>query len=171
MNKAALGLILIALVCGTAAAVRPLTAAKDVRVGTYNSRAIAVAFTASRFNPVIEKKKELDAANKAGDKAKVAELMAWGEDYQRRLHFKGFARVPVDDLLEPVKAGMTEVARAQRLDLIAESCDHVGDRVETVDVTDALVALFDPDEKTLATVAQVKKVAPVNLDELDKKRP
>ena len=132
---------------------------------------VGIANTASRFNPVIEKKKELDAASKAGDKAKVAELMAWGEDYQRRLHFKGFARVPVDDLLEPVKAGMTEVARAQRLDLIAESCDHVGDRVETVDVTDALVALFDPDEKTLATVAQVKKTAPVNLDELDKKRP
>ena len=69
MNKAALGLILIPLVCGTAAAVRPFTVAKDVRVGTYNTRAIAVAFTASRFNPAIEKKKELDAANKAGDKS------------------------------------------------------------------------------------------------------
>ena len=44
---------------------------------------------------------------------------------------------------------------------------HAGPEVEVVDVTDALVKLFEPSAKTLATVAEVRKQAPVDLDELE----
>jgi hypothetical protein len=166
MNRVVLSIVCLALAGGTAAAVRPVAAGPDVRVGTYDSRAIAIAFAASSFNPVAEKMKEMEAAKKAGDKTRMAELEAWGQSHQRRLHRQGFSRVPVDDCLAPVKAGLAEVARSQKLDLIAASYDHAGERVEVVDVTDALVALFQPSSRTLTSVAEIRKVAPVDLDEI-----
>lgn len=159
-------LVLLAFLGDTPARVQEATTS-EVRVGTYDNRAIAVAYAASRFNPVAEKMQLHKQAKQAGDLARVAELEAWGERHQRQLHRQGFARVPVDDLLEPVKTGLAEVARTQDLDLIAWSCDYAREGVQVVDVTDAVVALFEPSAKTLATVAQVREHAPVGLDEVE----
>ena len=74
---------------------------EKVRVGTYDSRAIAVAYASSRFSPVAEKMREFELAKQANDKERVRTLEAWGEKHQRGLHRQGFARVPVDDLLAP----------------------------------------------------------------------
>ena len=129
---------------------------------------MAVACARSRFNPVGEKMRELKAAQAAGDKEKVAELEAWGPARQRALHRQGFGRVPVDDLLEPVAERLPEVAREAGVDAIVFDCNWTGPGVEVVDVTDALVALFDPSEKTLATIEELKKHAPADLDEIER---
>jgi hypothetical protein len=42
----------------------------ETRIGTYDSRAIANAFTASRFNPTQEKKAAYEMAKAAGDREK-----------------------------------------------------------------------------------------------------
>ena len=138
-----------------------------LRVGTYDPRAIAVAYAPSRFNPVAQKTAEHEAAVKAGDQKRAKELEAWGERHQRALHRMAFAGTPVHDLLAHVKEGMARVAAEQHLTLIVQRCDHAGPEVEVVDVTDALVKLFEPSAKTLATVAEVRKQAPVDLDELE----
>ncbi len=158
-------LILLGLVSGAVSGVR--SREPRIRVGTYDSRAIAVAYAPSRFNPVGEKMKEYEKAKQAGDGARVAELEAWGEKQQRRLHRQGFARVPVDDLLAPVKDRLAEVAQRRALDLVAWSCDYTGPGVEVVDVTDDLVALFEPSEKTRAIVAEVRRREPLDLDEVE----
>ena len=137
-----------------------------VRIGTYDNRAIAIAFVASRFNPTAEKKLAYDKAKAAGDTAKMKELEAWGPQYQRQLHFQGFGRAPVDDLLEPVKAQVAKLARDKQLAAITMSCDFTGEQVELVDVTDDLVKLYDPSEKTLKTVREIRKVKPTKLSEL-----
>ena len=138
-----------------------------IRVGTYDPRAIAVAYAPSRFNPVAQKTAERDAAAKAGDTKRAKELEAWGERHQRELHRMAFAGTPVHELLAHVQEGVARLAAEQHLALIAQRLDHVGPEVEVVDVTDALVSLFEPSAKTLATVTEVRKQPPIDLDELD----
>ena len=142
------------------------SATAKVRVGTYDPRAIAVAYAASKFNPVSEKMKEYEAAKKAGDQAKTAELEAWGKNHQRILHFQGFGHVPVNDLLEHVKEGVARLAEERGLSIIAMECDHVAADVDVVDVTDDLVELFEPTERSREMVGKVRQAQPVSLLEL-----
>lgn len=138
------------------------------RIGTYDNRAIAVAYAGSRFNPVAQKMQELRAAEAAKDQERVRELQAFGEKHQRALHRQGFGRAPVDDLLEHVRDRLPELAREHRLDAIAWQIDYSGAEVERVDVTEALVALYEPSAQTLATIAELKKHAPADLDEIER---
>jgi hypothetical protein len=139
---------------------------KKVRIGTYDSRSIAVAYAALRFNPVKEKWAAYEKAKAAGDREKIKELEAWGQEHQRQLHFQGFSRVPVDDLLAPVKDGVAKLARERNLAAITMSCEFTGAQVELVDVTEDLVKLYDPSEKTLKTARGVRAVKPAPLTQI-----
>lgn len=171
--RAAILSILLAATAATAAfagstVLAPQAAAPKLRVGTYDGRAIAVAYAASRHNPVPQKTAERDVAKKAGDKAKVCELEAWGERLQRQLHRQAFSHVPVDDLLVPVKDGVAALGQAEGLAAIADGYLFTADGVESVDVTDALVKLYEPSARTLETVAEVRKRPVQDLDELER---
>jgi hypothetical protein len=139
---------------------------KKVRIGTYDSRAIAIAYAHSRFNPVGEKMAAYEKAKAAGDREEIKELEAWGQEHQRQLHFQGFSRVPVDDLLAPVKDGVAKLARERKLAAITMNCDFTGGQVELVDVTDDLVKLYDPSEKTLKRARAVRAVKPALLTQI-----
>ena len=91
---------------------------EKVRIGVYDNRAIAIAFAASKFNPVSEQMKKYEAAKKAGDKEQMDKLEAWGKKHQRQLHRQGFGRVPVNDLLAHVKDQLPEVAKRNRVQAI-----------------------------------------------------
>ena len=142
--------------------------AAKVRVGTYDNRAVAVAYAHSKYNSVSALTSQYEAAKRAGDKQKMRELEAQGEKHQRALHRQGFGRVPVDDLLVPVTDKLPEAARAAGVDVIAWQCNWSGPGVEVVDVTDALVRLYEPSEQALKTIAELKKQAPLDLDEIEK---
>jgi len=139
-----------------------------LRVGVYDNRAIAVAYAASKYNPVGSKMKEYKKAEAAGDTERVKELKAWGEKHQRQLHRQGFGRAPVNDLLEHVKDKLPKVAETCHLVAIARQFDYANTDVEVVDITKELVMLFDPSEKTLKTVEELKKHAPIDIDTIDK---
>lgn len=138
-----------------------------LRIGIYDSRAIAIAFAASEFNPVAEKMAAHKKAKAAGDEDEVKALEAWGEQYQRQLHFQGFGRVPVDDLLNPVKDQLAKVAADKHLVAITMGCEFTGEAVELVDVTDELVKLFKPTDRTLNDIRMIRNVKPTPLVELD----
>ena len=138
-------------------------AAGKVRIGTYDNRSIAVAYAASRHNPVKEKVAAHERAKAAGDRDAIKELESWGQNHQRLLHFQGFGHVPVPDLLEPVKDGVKEVAQRRGLAAITMGCDFTAGTVELVDVTEDLVKLYDPTEKTLKTALGIRSAKPVDL--------
>ena len=120
-------------------------AAKKIRVGVYDNRAITLAYVGSKYNPMEKKIAEFKEAKAAGDSAQIKELEAWGPRFQRQLHFQGFGRAPVDDLLLLVKDKMAEVAkRTGVVDPICWYPDYTGAEVEIVDITDELVSLFNP---------------------------
>jgi len=158
--------LLVAAMSGTTHS--PGLRAETERVGVYDSRAIAIAYAASDFNPVREKMKAYEAAKKAGDQATVRELDSWGQSHQRQLHRQGFGRVPVTDLLEHIKDRLPELAGRLGVQAIVFECTYAGPEVETVDVTLELVKLYNPSEKTMTTVREVMKQKPVDLEEIER---
>lgn len=154
----------LAVVAASAVAGEGKAAGKrKLRIGVYDNRAIAVAYVASRFNPVGKKMAEYKRAKAAGDRKKMQELESWGKRLQRKLHFQGFGHVPVGDLLQPVKKQVAELAKQKRLVAIARNCDfHTAD-VEIVDVTMDLVKLYRPSEKTLQRAKSIRNAKPIGL--------
>jgi hypothetical protein len=141
---------------------------QKIRIGVYDSRAIAIAYAPSKYNPVSEKMKEYRQAKADDNQKKMKELEEWGQKHQRQLHRQGFSFVPVGDLLENVKDQMSAVAKKAKVVAIVRKCDFVGENVEVVDVTDQLVELFGPSEKTWKTVRSIKDKPAVDLDEIEK---
>jgi len=139
---------------------------QKLRIGTYDSRAIAIAYAPSSFNPVKAKMADYEKAKAAGDLPRMKELETWGMQHQRQLHFQGFGRAPVDDLLAHVKAQVEKIGREKQLAAIVMTCEFTADNVEIVDVTDDLVKLFNPTEKTLEHVRAIRKVKPIPLVDL-----
>jgi len=158
-------LLTLGLTCAGQSA--PEAGAK-LRVGVYDSRAIAIAYGNSEFNEVVKVRKEYDKAKAAGDKKLVKELEEWGPKHQRQLHRQGFGRVPVTDLLEHVRDRLPEVAQKAGVDVIAFECNYLGPGVEKVDITVELAMLFNPSEKALGWIEDMKNVEPLDLDEIEK---
>ena len=159
-------IIACTMLLASAASGQAQQAAKKIRVGVYDNRAITLAYFGSEFNPMEAKKAEFKEAKTAGDSAKIKELEAWGPRFQRQLHFQGFGRAPVDDLLLLVKDKMAEVAKRTGVDLIGWYPDYTGAEVEVVDITDELVSLFNPTNEKLEEIKQLKGVEPTPLCDL-----
>lgn len=141
-----------------------------IRIGIYDNRAIAIAWAPSKYNPVGQKMEEMKKAEAEGDTKKMEELKEWGKTHQRKLHRQGFGKVPVDDLLVPIKDRLPGVAKKTGVVAIVWQSDFVGENVEVVDVTQELVKLFDPSERVLrwTTPEALKKNAPLDLDFIEK---
>jgi hypothetical protein len=147
---------------------QPAPAGKDavLRVGTFDSRAIAVAYAHSKYNTQVAKlMEESKKAKAANDTKKIAELNTKGKKLQDKFHLQGFGKVPVDDLLACVKDRLPAVAKEAGVDVIADDMSWAADGVAKVDVTDRLVKLYEPNEQTLKMVAEMKNVKPLPLED------
>lgn len=142
-------------------------AAGKVCIGTYDARAVAVAYAHSpAWNDIVKAKMaEMDAAKAAGDQAKIRQLQAWGENHQTLNHLAAFAGVPLDSAIAHVKPKLADLARQQSLSAIVHQTDWVSADVEVVDVTDQVVALYGPNERVLKIVRSLKQQKP--LDPVD----
>lgn len=141
--------------------------AKKIRVGVYDNRAIALAYFGSDYNEFIKKRSEFQEVQKSGDSARIEELNEWVGKFQRQIHFQGFCRAPVDDLLLLVKDKMAGLASRTGVDIIGWYPDYTGAEVEIVDITDELVALFNPSESKLKEIKGLKGVEPIALSDVE----
>jgi hypothetical protein len=144
-----------------------------VRVGTFDSRAVALAYYRSdaNMNYVKELKAEHKAALAAGNEERAEELSAEGENAQHLAHKQGFGTWPVNDILARIEEEIPGIAAEAGVDVIVSKWDivHVGPEVEFVDVTLLMVQPFNPDKATLKLVREeLPKVDPVPLEELEK---
>lgn len=141
-----------------------------LRVGVYDSRAIAVAYTNSDYWSGIlkAKHKELEEAKAKGDERKIKELEAWGPAQQQKAHLRAFGTAPVGDCLKSIEEQMAQVAAAVGVDMIVSKwqIDYRGDDVQFVDLTDELAGLFKPNARALKSIESLKKVDPISEDEI-----
>ena len=175
MGKKRFVLGLVCLVFGLAgcgAGEREAGLAK-VRVGIYDSRAVAIAYAHSDLNEARLKAKmaEMEKAKAEGDTKKIAELEAWGPAQQAKLHRQGFGAAPVDDILEHIKDKLPQICKQADVAAVVSKWDKKALKryksAELVDVTDLMAAEFGPDEKVLRTIEQIKKKKPVPKWQLD----
>lgn len=147
--------------------------AEGLRVGSYDSRAIAVAFAASDIfkRELADIQTEHKAAKAEGNEARVKEIEASMQSRQQVFHRQGFGTAPVDDILENISADeMAAIAKAAGVDVIVSKWNitYAVPGAALVDVTDQLVAPFHPNERTLQTIKELRGKQPLSRDELNK---
>ncbi|MEN8149949.1 MAG: hypothetical protein ABFS86_09005 [Planctomycetota bacterium] len=144
----------------------PAPAAKKAPViGVFDSRAIAIVYAASEHQETYLKglKVRLEAAKVAKDVKEVERISAEAKRRQLEFHLMAFSADSVKELLEPVAAGLPAVAKAAGVDVIVSKWEivHRAADLKTVDVTTALVKLYDPDEKSLKILKDLEGREPL----------
>jgi hypothetical protein len=140
-----------------------------VRLGTYDSRAVAIAYGRSKafLDRVSELGEQHKRAREAGDQERAEQLAKQGQELQVRIHLQGFSNAPVDDVLASVSDRLPEIAQRRGVAAIVPSANYRDDaRVEVVDVTDDLTALFNPDAQTQKIITDLKRRAPLPIEQV-----
>jgi len=143
-------------------------------VGTFDSRAVAVAYVQSDAfsNYLVAQQtdvaKVLERAKTAGDETLVAELGALGPAMQKRLHEQGFGTAPVDDIIARIIDKLPNIAKEAGVDVIISkwTLTYSNPTAEFIDVTSLIVAEFEPNERTLKMIQSTVEADPVPLDEI-----
>ena len=147
------------------------TPKKNVVVGTFDSRVIAVAYynSAAHMSYVKDLKADHAEAEESGDTELAKELEAIGEASQELAQKQAFSTWPVDNILETIEGKIPEISKQAGVDLIVSKWNIVyqGAEVEFIDVTNDIVKLFNPDEQILKMLEQMKQQPPIPLEELE----
>ena len=100
--------------------------------------------------------------------AELAELEIELPGLQVRLHQQVFSSGSVTDVIERIEGRLPDIAEEAGVAIIVPQWNVAwqGKAVEVVDVTDRLVACFDPSEEILAVIGQMDKKKPVPIEEL-----
>ena len=159
---------------GYADTAKPKT--RVARIGTYDSRAIAVAFVGSEvYKATVGKKMsemmaEYKKAESEGDKKRVKELKTWGETQQALLHKQVFSTAPVDDILKHIIDQFPEIKKKAGVELLVSKWDtqtlakHTS--AEQIDITMLLIDAFKPNEKQKRSAIEIQKHEPVPLENM-----
>ncbi len=161
-------------------------AGKPVRVGTFDSRAVAIAYYQSpRFKQRMEGlKAAYEQAKAAGDEKTVKAMEAasatpvwpdvgWppSQAQQAMIEKQGFGTWPVDNVLVQIKDQLPEIAKQAGVDLIVSKWAIVQQQpgLEFVDVSAALIKAVNPEADAQKLVETCAKHPPAPLEKLDGK--
>lgn len=138
-----------------------------IRVGVFDSRAVAVAYYQSKFfNPQQifgSLQTKMKAAKEKDDKKEIASIEREGTLRQAVMHEQGFGRGSINNITETVKNKIAQLAKEENLSVVVSKWELVfsGDDVVPVDVTKKIVDFFEPSEKVKSIVEEVIKSEPV----------
>ena len=160
-----LGVLLAAVPAGPVVAAGGAPAA--VRIGTFDSRAVALAYYRSpdRKADIGAMRADLEKAKAAGDQKKVEELQARGPAMQMLMHQQVFSNGSIGNITAAMASRLPDVAKAAGVVAIVSSWElpHSAPGVELVDVTPQVVALFAPDAQTTKIIESMKGQKPMAL--------
>jgi hypothetical protein len=128
--------------------------AQPLKVGTFNNRAVALAFYNSDVWAGVMKAKHAEraSARQVGNTERVAELEKWGGEQQDLAHKQVFGSAPITNVLEYLSPGFPEIARAAGVPLVAGDVYYANSSVQRVDVTMQILDWLKSNEKTRAMV-------------------
>jgi hypothetical protein len=146
----------------------------SLRIGTFDSRAIATAYYNSvEFRAEFQEKvhrleRDLEAARAAGDSAQVERMEAYMPAFKQIMHHQGFGVGSVRGIMQKLEEQLPQIAEDAGVLLIVSKWEvtHHDASVEVVDVTSQIVALFDPRDRVLQLVKDFRGLDPVPFDEL-----
>jgi Skp family chaperone for outer membrane proteins len=140
------------------------------RIGTFDSRCIAIAYgrTAEFRNNISELRNELAKAKQDGDSIRIKELEELGPTKQVLMHQQGFSTGSIRNILEKLTEKIPAIAEENNVIMIVSKWEvvHADESIDLVDITDNLVELFSPDEKTKEIIENIKTMEPVPLEKI-----
>lgn len=156
-----------AVAAGCAAAAAPAEA--PARIGVYDSRAVALSYLRSRLHAERLDALLMDAemAKRRDDKARVEALEAQGKARQHLAHMQVFGNAPIPDILKDLEATLAAEAEKHRLALIVRDVDIAWrvDSLDVIDITEALVARFEPSAETRKIIKEMAAHPPLPLEQ------
>jgi hypothetical protein len=140
---------------------------QQVRIGIYDSRLVALAYYNSddhrKFTQDLMS--QLQAAKASNDTAKIADLQFRGPALQTLMHYQVFSNASIPNIIDKLAPELPRIAADAQVPVIISRWDVAfqGTNVEYVDVTDALVARFNPNEKVRKWIADGRTKDPIPL--------
>jgi hypothetical protein len=142
----------------------------SVRIGTYDSRAVALAFyNTDEFRQTMSgMMAELEKAKSAKDDKRVKELESQGPFMQARMHWQVFSNLSVPNIIDRIKDAIPGIAKDAGVSAIVSKWElvYTDESIECVDVTPRLVKLFNPNEKVLKWIEDGSNQDPIPLEKL-----
>lgn len=141
----------------------------EIRVGIFNTRAVALAWGRSdAFQDwVTDLRRRASDAEAAEDAGLVEEIGSEAAAQQDRLHRQVFGDDPIDDVLERMAEALPAIAVAAGVDIIDNDLLYHGPSVRFVDITEAMAAHWEPSEETERLIDELLETEPVDVDDLD----
>jgi hypothetical protein len=141
-----------------------------LRIGVYDSRAVAVAYAnSSEFRETLKLvQADYQQAKEANDEKAMAKIKAKMQLSQRRKHEQGFSTGSIIEITATIKSALPAVAKEADVDLIVSKWEvtYQSDTVETIDVTDRLVALFHTDARGAKWAKQIQEKPPIPMEKI-----
>lgn len=140
------------------------------RIGTFDSRAVALAFWRGE-----EGQKKLNSlhqkyatAKSENDEALIKKLEIEGPGLQVRMHQQVFSTGSVTDIMTRLKPVLPEIAKEAGVSLIVPKSQvaYQDSSVQCIDVTPLLVKQFKPTEEVARIIQEILAREPVPIDEL-----
>jgi hypothetical protein len=154
-----------------------------LRVGTYDSRSVVIAYffspaynSSEEGRKVIELSAEMKKAKAEGNQTRVAQAEAKLRNLVNTVmiprHKQAFSTAPVDDLLVHIRDQMPEIAKTAGVGPIVSKWDKEAlakyPSATLVDVTMEMVNAFHPISKQLKAAAEIQKKDPIPLEQANK---
>ncbi|MGB2867260.1 MAG: hypothetical protein WBD36_02315 [Bacteroidota bacterium] len=163
MNK--LVVLLIALGC-IAVLIVGFSSPAATKIGTYDSRAVAIAFSnsAEGMEFVTHLRDEMSKAKAAKNDSLIREIEKSAQMQQVLAHLRAFSTASVAEILEKHKAEVEVVAKEAGVQLIVSKFELAySSDVETVDLTLPLARIFKPREQVLQWLGDLGKHQPMPM--------
>jgi len=161
-----LTLILLLFICNTVTAQKNQ---KKLRIGTFDSRVITIAYTRSEAfsNRMSEMQKEGEADLQGSDSTRKVEAAYKMITFQYRLHQQGFCTGSVSSIIEIIKEKLPEVAKDAGVIAILSKWElsYEDPSIEIVDLTMPIANLFNPKGDFEKIAQEMGNEAPVPLEE------
>jgi Skp family chaperone for outer membrane proteins len=157
------------------AALRAAETQCKIRIGTYDSRLVALAFyradNMKRIRDFMGNLNlELQKAREAKDDKKLKELEAKGPAFQNLMHQQVFGNLSIPNIVETIKDRLPAIAKKMGVRLVVSKWEiqYADPEIETVDLTFQLVDIFNLDDTTRKMIEEgnIQNQEPVPVEQL-----
>jgi hypothetical protein len=141
-----------------------------IRIGTYDSRIITMAYSRSAFFTDLFNKvgQEYKTAKESNDTVKMKKIEIQMKTTQHLLHQRVFGTGSISSIIDIVKDSIPLIAKRENLNLVVSKWEipWAEKEIEMVDITVDVGCLFVSKDKVLQFIDGFKNVSPVPLEEL-----
>ncbi|MDP3150869.1 MAG: hypothetical protein Q8N83_17255 [Ignavibacteria bacterium] len=138
-----------------------------LRIGVFDSRAVAVAFYNSKFSTnqqiFASLGTRMKEAKEKDDKDAIAKIEREASLRQVMMHEQGFGRGSINNVTGAIKDKLAQLAKSENLSVIVSKWELVFSSADVVsiDVTEKIVDFFEPNEKIKSMMKEIMESEPL----------